>query len=108
MSNLSLLILIMSFSLLYLFFINSLKEDNFSKDLLFSLLIGTILIFSLSIFYFYFEDLKLSLILNFLLIINNLLILREIKLINDRYVLSSIPYVLYFIYTFFYILLKLI
>ncbi|MBR1416639.1 MAG: hypothetical protein IJ572_02350 [Bacilli bacterium] len=106
MSNISLLILVLSFSLFYLYIINSLKEDKLSKDLLFFLLIGIILIFTLAVFYFYFQDINLSLIISFLLCINNYLLIREIKNINKRYIIITIPYFLYFIYVFFIILLK--
>ena len=84
MSNTILLILIVSFSLLYLYLINLLKNDKFSKDLLFFVLISIILIFTLSVFYYYFQELAISLIISGLLVINNTLMIREIKLINNK------------------------
>ena len=106
MSNISMLFLIISFSLLYLYIINSLKNNKLSKDLLFFLLISIILMFSLTIFYFYFQDNNISLIISFLLVINNYLMLREIRIINYHYIYISFPYFIYFLYVFIKILIK--
>ena len=108
MSNLTLLILIVSFSTLYLYLINLLKNDRFSKDLLFFLLISIILIFTLSIFYYYFQELSVSLIISGLLVINNILLVREIKLINNKSIIFSIPYFLFFLGVFIYLIIKLV
>ena len=108
MSNISLLVLIISFSLFYLFLVDSLKNNHISKDLLFFLFIGILLIFSLSIFYFYFQDINLSFIISILLIINNLLLTREIFIIKHRLFIITIPYFLYFFYIFIFLLIKLI
>ena len=107
MSNVSLLILIVSFSLFYLFLVDSLKDDHISKDLLFFVLIGIILVFSLSVFYFYFQDINLSFIISLLLVLNNLLMLKEIKLIHHKFFLVTIPYFLYFVYVFILLFTKL-
>ena len=106
MSNISMLFLIISFSLLYLYIINSLKNNKLSKDLLFFLLISIILMFSLTIFYFYFQDNNISLILSFLLVINNYLMIREIRIINHHYIYITLPYFIYFLYVFIKILIK--
>ena len=108
MSNISLLIVIISFSLFYLYLINSLKEDKLSKDMLFFTLISIILIFTLTVFYFYFQDIAISLVISILLMVNNFFLIKEIKYINKKYVLVTLPYFLYFVYTTIYILIKCI
>ena len=107
MSNISLLILIVSFSLFYLFLVDSIKDNHISNDLLFFVFIDIILVFSLSIFYFYFQDINLSFIISILLTINNLLILREVFLIKHRFFIITLPYFLYFAYISIFLLFKL-
>ena len=107
MSNYTLLILIISFSLLYLYFLKLLKQDRFSNDLLFFLIISIILIFTLTIFYYYFQELNISIVISGLLVINNLLMLREIKLIDKRYVFIPLPYFLFFLGVFIYLITRL-
>ena len=107
MSNITLLILIVSFSLLYLYFLNLIKQDKFSNDLLFFLIISIILIFTLTIFYFYFQELYISIIISGLLVINNLLMVKEISLINKRFIYIPLPYFLFFLGVFIYLLTKL-
>lgn len=106
MSNITLIILIVSFSTLYLYLINLLKNNKFSKDLLFFLLISIILIFTLSVFYYYFQELNISLIISGLLVINNLFIINEIKHINKKLVIFPIPYFLFFLGVFIYLIIK--
>lgn len=108
MSNITLLILIISFSSLYIYFLKLLKQDKFSNDLLFFLIISIILIFTLTIFYYYFQELLLSAIISGLLVINNTLMLREIKLIDKKYIFIPLPYYLFFFCVFIYIIIKLI
>ena len=107
MSRPSLLILIIIFSLFYLFIINSLKNDKISKDLLFFLLVNILLVFSLNIFYFYFQNEVFSFIISFLLLINNILMFKEIKYIHSKYYLITIPYFIYIIYIVIFMLIKL-
>ena len=107
MSNLTLLILIISFSSLYLYLINLLKNDRFSNDLLFFLLISIILIFTLSVFYYYFQELNISIIISGLLVINNYLLLREIRLINNKLIIFPIPYFIFFLGVFIFLIIKL-
>ena len=107
MSNITLLIIIISFSALYLYLIKLLKNDKFSKDLLFFLLIGIILIFTLTIFYCYFQELNLSIIISGLLVINNFLLIRELKLISNKSLVFSLPYFIIFLTIFLYLLIKL-
>lgn len=107
MSNFTLLILIISFSLLYIFFLKLLKQNKFTNDLLFFLIISVILIFTLNIFYYYFQELNISIVISALLVINNFLMLREISLINKRYILIAIPYFLFFLGIFIYLIIRL-
>ena len=107
MSNITLLILIVSFSLLYLLFLNLVKQDKFSNDLLFFLIVSIILIFNLTVFYYYFQELNISIIISGLLVINNLLMVREIRLINKKFILIPIPYFLFFLGVFITLLIKL-
>ena len=107
MSNITLLILIVSFSLLYLHFLNLVKQDKFSNDLLFFLIVSIILIFNLTIFYYYFQELNISIIISGLLVINNLLMVREIRLINKKFIIIPIPYFLFFLGVFITLLIKL-
>jgi len=107
MSNITLLILIVSFSLLYLYFLKLLKQDKFSNDLLFFLIISIILIFILSVFYYYFQELNISIIISFLLVINNMLMLREIIHIDKRFLFVPIPYFLFFLGVLINLILKL-
>lgn len=108
MSNSTLLILIVSFSLLYLYFLKLIKQNKFSNDLLFFLIISIILIFTLTIFYYYFQELKISTIISGLLVINNILMVREIRLIDKKYTIISIPYFIFFLGVFIYLILKLL
>ncbi len=108
MSSLSLLILIIVFSLFYLYIIKSLKDNTITMDLLFFLFVGIILSFTLCVFYFYFNDLTISAIISFILMINNFLTIREIKHINKKYIIVSILYFIYSVYIFSYVLLKLL
>ena len=107
MSNITLLILIVSFSLLYLLFLNLVKQDKFSNYLLFFLIVSIILIFNLTVFYYYFQELNISIIISGLLVINNLLMVREIRLINKKFILIPIPYFLFFLGVFITLLIKL-
>ena len=108
MSNITLIILIVSFSSLYLYFLKLLKQDKFSNDLLFFLIISIILIFTLTIFYYYFQELLISLIISGLLVINNALMLKEIKLIDKKYIFIPLPYFLFFLGVFVFLIIKLI
>ena len=107
MSNITLLILIISFSSLYIYFLKLLKQDKFSNDLLFFLIVSIILIFNLTVFYYYFQELNISIIISGLLVINNLLMVREIRLINKKFILIPIPYFLFFLGVFITLLIKL-
>ena len=107
MSNITLLLLIVSFSLLYIFFLHLLKQDKFSNDLLFFLIINIILIFTLSIFYYYFQELNISIIISGLLTINNILIIREMMLIRKVFIFISLPYFLFFFGVFIYLITRL-
>ena len=106
MSNISLIIAIVSFSLLYLYLLNLIKIDKFNNDLLFFLIIGIILIFTLAVFYYYFQELNISLIISGLLVVNNTLLLRELYIIKRKSTLFGLPYLIFFIYIFFKILIK--
>ena len=107
MSNNTLLIVIVSFSLLYLYFLKLVKQDKFSNDLLFFFIISIVLIFTLTIFYYYFQELNISIIICGLLVINNLLMVREIKLIDKRFIFIPLPYFLFFLITFIYLIIRL-
>ena len=107
MSNITLLILIVSFSMLYLYFLKLLKQDKFSNDLLFFLIISIILIFTLTIFYYYFQEINISIVISFLLVINNLFMVREIYLIDKKYLLIPLPYFIFFLSVFIYLITKL-
>ena len=104
MNVISLLILVVSFSLFYIGLISKIDKENFTNDLLFFLIVGIILFFMLSVFYFYFQDQNLSLIITIILNLNNTLLLRELHYINKYYFYIMLPYYIYFIY----VLLKLI
>jgi len=108
MSIISLLILIISFSLFYLALISKINKENFTNDLLFFLLIGFILIFTLSVFYFYFQDYNLSFVVSLILVLNNILLLKELVFINKYYLFIILPYFLYFTYVSIKIFTKLI
>ena len=107
MANISLLILLISFSIFYIFLLDSLKDNHISKDLLFFIFTNIMLIFFLSIFYYYFQNINVSFIISFLLTINNVLMLREIFLIHHRFFVVSIPYLIYFLYVFILLFIKL-
>ena len=107
MSNISLLILIISFSLLYLCLINTLKNNKFTNDLLFFLLIDMILVFTLSIFYFHFQELNISIIISIFLIFDNILLFKELTTISKKASILTIPYLLYFTYVFIKLLFKI-
>ena len=101
MNIISLLILMIAFSLFYIGLISKIDKKNFTNDLLFFLIVGIILLFMLSIFYFYFQDKYLSLILCIILNLNNTLLLRELHYIKKSYFYIMLPYYLYFIYVLF-------
>ena len=101
----TLLWLIISLSLLFFLFINLLKNDLISNDLLFFIFASTILSITVLIFYFYFQDDFISFIAASMLMINNFFLIRELKHILRHYDLMSIPYLVISIYFFAYLLL---
>jgi hypothetical protein len=101
----TLLWLIISLSLLFFLFINLLKKNLISNDLLFFIFASTILSLTLLVFYFYFQDYFISFISSCMLMINNFLLIREIKHIIKHYDFMSLPYFAISIYIFSYLLL---
>ena len=106
MSNISLLFFVLSFSIFYLSIINSIYKNKISKDLLIFIIIGILLVFCLSIFYFHFNEIVLSILISILLIVNNCLIVKEMKIISNKYYFTSLIYLIYFIYVFIFLLTK--
>lgn len=107
MSINSMLFLILSFALFYFLLLNMLSQNKMSKDLLFFLFANIILAFTLCIFYFYFYDEYIAFFISFLFMINNYFIVREIKHIYKRYIIYSIPYFIFSVYVFSYLLISL-
>lgn len=81
--------------------------DKLNKDTLFLLLTSYILLFSLSVFYGFYNNLYISVIIAFFLMILAFLVIRDFRNIFGKYQLLSIPYYLLTIYMFSYLLTNL-
>lgn len=101
----TLLFLIIAISLLFISLINLLKKDLISNDLLFFIFVSIILSITILIFYFYFQDIYISFMASFMMIINNFLLIREIKNIIHHYDLLTWPFFIFTTYIFAYLLL---
>ena len=108
MSVLSLILTIISISLLLFYIINKTFDNKLNNDLLFFIYLSIIYKFSLIIFYYYFQDNIISLIISFAMMINSFFIIREAKLIDNKYPLIIIPYYIMCIFYFSYLLTHLI
>ena len=108
MSTLLLILTIISISLLFLYLINKTLDNTITNDLLFFTYLSIIYKFSLIIFYFYFQDNIISLIISFSLMINAFFIIREAKFIDKKYPIIIIPYYVICISYFSYLLTHLV
>lgn len=105
MSLKTLLLLVISISLLFLYLISLLALNKLSKDLVFFIFAAIILSTTLLIFYYYFQDNFVALLSSSMLTINNYLLIREIKRITGHYKIITIPFFITTVYFFSYILL---
>jgi tryptophan-rich sensory protein len=104
MLNLFIFFYFIVFCFITFLFIHLIYENKVNKDLLFSFIVNFILSTSFCVFLFYFNDYLLSLINSFLLVINTILLVYEIRKSNDRYKLLSIPYLIYIVFIFYLII----
>ena len=77
-----------------------LKKDILDKDLFFSLFASYILNLSISIFYFYYNNLAYSLLNSLFLMIISFLLLLDLKRVLKKTPILSIPYFLFTIILF--------
>lgn len=77
-----------------------LKKDLLNRDLLFTLFATYILNISMSLFYFYFNNLTYSLINSLFLMTLSFMLLLELKRTLKRYPILSFPYFLFTIFLF--------
>ena len=108
MSSFIIVLTIISISLLFFYLINKTLDNNITNDLLFFIYLSIIYKFSLIIFYFYFQDNIISLIISFAMMINSFFIIREAKAIDRKYPLIIMPYYVICIFYFSYLLTHLI
>ena len=108
MSIYTLLFTIIAVSLLFFYLIDLLIENKISNDLLFFVFLSVLLSGTLIIFYYYFQDHLISFITSFVLMFNNFLLIREIKIIENKYIGITIPFFILSIYYFSYIFSLLI
>ena len=104
--NYTILFMFISFSLFNIDLINLLINNKLNNDTLYFIISNMILGISILIFYFYYKDLFISLITSFLYMLNEFFIIREIKLVKHKYSILSMPYYLFSIYVFSYILVN--
>lgn len=98
-----LIIYIVVLSLLSFLFCHIIINNNMKRDLAFFIIVNYILSFTFLVFLFFYNDYVLSLVILFLLLINTILSMREIKLTYDKYNVLSIPYLIYIIFMIFII-----
>lgn len=102
----TILFMFISFSLFNIDLINLLIKNKLNNDTLYFIISNMVLGISILIFYFYYKDLFISLITSFLYMLNQFFIIRELKLIKNKYSLLSLPYYLFSIYVFSYVLVS--
>lgn len=91
---------IISLSLISFIFCHSIYKHNYKKDFLYFVLSNYILSFSFFIFFIYYKDVLLSLIIIGFLLLNTIFLVYEIKTSYQKYKLLTLPYLLYIFYIF--------
>jgi len=79
-------------------------NKKLKNDLFFFVICNFILIFSLTIFYFYYKDYVFSLVNMFLLFLNTLFLIHEIKLVCGKYEFLAMPYLFYMFVLLLYVI----
>ena len=102
---LTLLFLIISFGLYNISLLFILKESKMNYDLVFFIITNMLLLLSTLIFYGYFHDEVLALLISSFLSINNTLLFKEIYNLDRRLIIYNIPYLI-FSYYFVIMVLK--
>jgi len=86
------------FALQQIIIITLFKNNNINNDTLYFILASTILYISIFIFYFYFQDNMLVFFFSLIFLINEVCLNIEIAKINKKYLILTIPHIIYNIY----------
>ena len=92
---------ILFFSIMLLLFFYLTYKNRMKNDLLFFVIVNFILSFSFFVFLFYYKDYLFALVNILLLLFDSILMCYEIKQINNKFFVLSLPYLCYVMYIFY-------
>ena len=107
MTTITIILFIISFALLNFSLISILYHNKLTNDTTYFILSNSILLVSILLFYYYFNDYYLSLIFSAFYLFNNICLAIELKKVNFKYYIFSIPYLLFNIYFLYVLTFKL-